>query len=71
MKGSQRDLSDLLQVRCPYCRKLAVRASRGARLEVKCARCGAMFEAALSDRPSGQGNGSPPANGEPNTEAMG
>jgi len=37
----------LLQVRCPYCNRLAAEASEGSVLRVKCSRCGALFERQL------------------------
>lgn len=44
---SSSSTTELLVVRCPYCHRLAAKASPGARLEVKCARCGALFETDL------------------------
>ena len=34
----------LIQVRCPFCNRLAAEATPGSRLRVKCVRCGRMFD---------------------------
>jgi hypothetical protein len=45
---------DLVRVRCPYCRKLAVKASPGSVLEVRCRGCNGLFGGKVVIRPPKQ-----------------
>lgn len=43
--------SDIYDVRCPLCDKLVFRdMGEGGKLQVKCPRCGALFEVSLGDQ---------------------